>query len=176
MFFIVGSTCPENFDLAHAERAALAGRAEPAEEEAEQLPQRIDAEAAGHDRVALEVAGEEPEVGLELEHRADQALAVFAADFRDFGNAVEHQHRRQRQLRALDKKLAPPAGQQVLVFEIRTALLHAYPAPPFPADCQSLTYWGNAAKPHPRALHLRGGKLDPRHKIARELQQAQAGV
>src|ERR1700684_233205 len=61
--------------LPHAQRAALAGRAEPAEEEAEQLPQRVDAEAARHHRVALEVAGEEPEVGLEIEHRPHQPLA-----------------------------------------------------------------------------------------------------
>ena len=58
------------FQLAEPERAALAGRAEPAQEEAEQLPQRIEAEAAGHDRIALEVAGKEPEVRLEFEHRA----------------------------------------------------------------------------------------------------------
>src|SRR5208282_208742 len=107
-----------------AERAALAGRAEPTEEETEQLPQRIEPEAAGHHRIALEVAGEEPQVGLEIEHRANQAFAVLAADCRDFGDAVEHQHRRQRQLRTFGEKLAPPAGQQVLIVELRTALLH----------------------------------------------------
>src|SRR5580704_12043456 len=140
---------PGKLDLTHTERAALAGRAEPAEEEAEQLPQRIKTEAAGHDRIAFEVAREEPHVGLKLEHRADQALAVFAAHLRDFGNPLEHEHGRQRQLRALDKKLAPPAGEQVLVFEIRTALLHSCSSSAVSGLFQSLTYWGYAAKLRP---------------------------
>src|ERR1700676_3358699 len=36
---------PRKFDFTHAERAAFAGRAEPAEEETEQLPQRIEPQA-----------------------------------------------------------------------------------------------------------------------------------
>ena len=43
-------------DLADAERAAPARRAEPAQEEAGQLPQRIEPEAARHDGIALEMA------------------------------------------------------------------------------------------------------------------------
>jgi hypothetical protein len=34
-------------------------------------------------------------------------------------------------LRALDKQLTPAACQQVLIFEIRPALLHPRSAPPF---------------------------------------------
>ena len=49
--------------LADAERPAAARLAEPAEKEAGQLPQRVEAEAARHDRIALEMALEEPEVG-----------------------------------------------------------------------------------------------------------------
>ena len=64
------------------------------------------------------MAGEEPEIGLKLEHRPHQALAVFAADLGDIGNPVEHQHRRQGKLWALGEKLAPPAGQQVLVLKV----------------------------------------------------------
>ena len=64
------------------------------------------------------MAGEEPEIRLEIEHRAHQALAVFTADLRDLGNAVEHQHRRQRQLRAFREKLAAPTGEQVVVVEV----------------------------------------------------------
>ena len=45
------------FDFAHAQGAALAGRAQPAQEEAEHLPQRIEPEAARHDGIALEMAG-----------------------------------------------------------------------------------------------------------------------
>src|SRR5436190_2062935 len=49
---------------------------------------------------------------LELEHGADQALAVFAAGFRDLGDAVEHEHGRQRQLGvARAEEFAPRAGQ-----------------------------------------------------------------
>ena len=59
--------CPENLTSPTLKRAAIAGLAEPAEKEAEQLPQRVEPEAAGHDRIALEVAGEEPEVGLHVE-------------------------------------------------------------------------------------------------------------
>ena len=77
------------------------------------------------------MAGEEPKVGLHLEHGAHQALAVFAARLRDLGDAVEHQHRRQRQLRAFREQLAAPAGEQVFVLEARTPLLHP-PSPPPP--------------------------------------------
>src|SRR6516165_188498 len=49
---------------------------------------------------------------LEVEHAADQAFAVFAAGFRDLGDAVEHEHRRQRQLGVAGaEQLAPRAGQ-----------------------------------------------------------------
>src|SRR5262245_4040960 len=63
-------------ELAQPERATLAGRAEPTQEKAEQLPQGVEAEAARHDWIALEMAGEEPEVGLELEHRRAQPVAL----------------------------------------------------------------------------------------------------
>jgi hypothetical protein len=42
----------------------LALFAEPAEVEAGQLPHAVEAEAAGHHRIALEVAREEPEVRM----------------------------------------------------------------------------------------------------------------
>ena len=71
------------FDLADAERAALAGRAHPAEEEAEHLPEGIEAEAARHHRIAVEMAGEEPEVRLDVEFGHDLALAVLAARLGD---------------------------------------------------------------------------------------------
>src|SRR5262245_11062544 len=38
-------------DLAHPERAAAARSAEPAQEKAGQLPQRVESEATGHDRI-----------------------------------------------------------------------------------------------------------------------------
>src|SRR5689334_11509621 len=87
------------FKFAETERAAFAGRAEPAEEKPDHLPERVKAEATRHHRIALEVAEEEPEVRLDIEFGTHHALAVLAARFRNLGNAIEHQHRRQRQLR-----------------------------------------------------------------------------
>ena len=123
---MVGHDHAGELDLADAERAAPARRAEPAQEEARQLPQRIQAQAARHHRIALEVAGEEPVEGrvagnLELGH--DLALAVRAAGLGDAGNAVEHEHRRQRQLGVAGaEQLAPAAGQQILVFVARAGV------------------------------------------------------
>src|SRR5262249_25282495 len=70
--------------FAQSQRATLAGRTEPAEEEAEQLPQRIKPEATGHHRVAFEMPREKPQVRLHVEFRADQPPAVLTALFRDF--------------------------------------------------------------------------------------------
>jgi hypothetical protein len=45
------------------------------------------------------MAGEEPEVRLHVELGDDAAVAVLAALLGHMGDAIEHQHRRQRQLR-----------------------------------------------------------------------------
>src|ERR1700751_2253868 len=82
---------PGELHLAGPTRSALAGRAEPAEEEADHLPQRVQAQTARHDRISLEMAEEEPEVRLHVELTAKHALTVFPALLRDFGDAVEHQ-------------------------------------------------------------------------------------
>src|SRR5205823_10964054 len=54
-------------EFAETERAALARRAEPAEEKSQELPQRVEAEAARHHWIALEMAGEEPEIRPDLQ-------------------------------------------------------------------------------------------------------------
>ena len=71
------------------------------------------------------MAAEEPEIGLDVEFGADKALAVGAAVFGDLDDAVEHQHRRQRQLGvALAEQLAAAAGQKVFIRELRASLAH----------------------------------------------------
>src|SRR5262245_61977141 len=86
------------FEFTQPERASPTGRAQPAQEEAKQLPKRIKTKAAGHHRIALEVAWEEPQVRLKVEHGTNQALAVLAPGFCDLRNAIEHEHGRERQL------------------------------------------------------------------------------
>src|SRR5262249_3982455 len=108
------------------------------------------AEVARHRRLALKRAREEPQMGFELDPGANQAFAVFPADLGDFGDAVEHQHRRQRQLRALRKQLAPPAREEVLIVEIRAAFLHPRGSSAISGQCfDLLTYWHSGAKAHP---------------------------
>ena len=123
----VGRTMPENFSFAERQRPAAAGLAEPAQEEAQHLPQRIEAEAAGHHRIALEMASEEPEVRLDVEFGAHLPLAVLAALVADRGDAVEHEHGRERQLGiARTEKLAAAAGEQLLVIKARRAVVGGF--------------------------------------------------
>src|SRR5258708_6404271 len=79
-------------DLADAQRPAASWRLHPAQEKAEELPQRVERQAARHHRIALEVAGEEPELGLHVELGHDLALAIAAALVVDLHDAIEHQH------------------------------------------------------------------------------------
>ena len=112
-----GSTWPENFSSPSPSARPRPSPPIQPRIEADHLPHRIQAEAARHDRIVLEMAAEEPEIRLHIEFGADQALAVFAAGLGDFRDAVEHQHRRQRQLGiAGAEHLAAAAGQQILVF------------------------------------------------------------
>ena len=113
-----GQNHAREFDLTHAECAALAGGTKPAEEKTQHLPQGVEPEAAGHDRVALEVAGEEPIIRLNVELGYDAAVAMLTACFLDVGDAVEHEHRRQRKLSVSGAKQFPSsAGEQSLVLE-----------------------------------------------------------
>ena len=65
------------------------------------------------------MTGEKPELGLDVEFRPHAALAVRAAILADVGDAVEHQHRRQRQLGiACSEQFAAAAGQQILKGEL----------------------------------------------------------
>src|SRR5690606_27599918 len=98
---------------------------EPAEKEARHLPQRIESQAARHHRIADEMAGEEPEIRLDFELRADESLVELAAGLADLGDAVEHQHWRRGQLGVAGaEQLAAGARQQVLVVKARFPFRH----------------------------------------------------
>src|SRR6185437_4981536 len=104
--------------VAHAQRTAGTGLAQPWQEEATELPHRIQAQAAGHHRIADEVATEKPQVRTDIQLGMDQTLAVGTALLRDPRDAVEHQHRWRRQAGiAVAEKLAAAAGTQLFVIE-----------------------------------------------------------
>jgi len=103
-------------DFADAERPPTAGLPQPAQEETRHLPQRIEPEAARHDRIALEVAAKEPEVGLDVEFSYDLAKPGSPTILGDFGDPIEHQHGWQRQLGIpRTEKLSTAAGQKILI-------------------------------------------------------------
>ena len=103
------------FDLA-AQRPSTTRGSAPAEEEPGHLPQGVEAEATRHDRIALEMDAEEPEVRVDVELGANLAAAVAAASVVDLGDTVEHEHGRKRQLRVSGaEQFAAPAGEQLLV-------------------------------------------------------------
>ena len=79
-------------DLACAERAPATFAAGPHKKETNQLPERIQPETAGHDRITLEMTLEEPQVRIDVEFRDDLALAVLATGVDDPGNPIGHQH------------------------------------------------------------------------------------
>src|SRR5262245_36424300 len=71
------------------------------------------------------MARKEPEVGLHVELGDDPPPAMLAALFLDFADAVEHQHRRQRQLGvARAEQLPASTGEKVFVVELIPPLWH----------------------------------------------------
>ena len=110
-------------DLADPERAAPAREAQPSQEKSGQLPERVEAEASRHDRVALEMTTEKPQFGIDVELGHDRAFAMRPAGFGDFRNSVEHQHRRQRQLGVSGpEQFAATAGEEIFVSELGAPL------------------------------------------------------
>src|SRR3546814_978322 len=85
--------------LFRSQRAPAPGFAQPGQVETGELPHRVHAQAAGHHRIALEVAIEEPQVRTYVHLGADLALAERAALAGNAFDTVEHRHRRQRQAR-----------------------------------------------------------------------------
>src|SRR5690606_4512965 len=113
----------EELHLAAAQGAAATGRAQPGEVEANQLPHGVQAQAAGHHRITDEVALEEPQVRVDVEFGADEALAVLAAVIVDLDDAVEHQHRVGGEAGvAGGEEFTAAAGFQLLAGERRSAV------------------------------------------------------
>src|SRR5262249_18631968 len=78
-------------DLAATERASGADAAAPGAEESEELPHCVHSQAARLHGVALEVAAEEPVVGL---HAALGDQAAAGAVTPDLDDVVDHEQRR----------------------------------------------------------------------------------
>ena len=120
--------------LADAERAAAAGRAEPAEEEADHLPQRVEPEAARHHRVALEMTGEEPEVRACTSSSARTSPLPYsppASAISEIRSNISIGGSGSCGPSANNSPRA--AGEQVLVLEARAARVHSIRFPRRPA-------------------------------------------
>ena len=103
-------------DLARTQRTAPAGQLQPGQVKTDELPHGIEPQAAGHDRVALKVAGKEPQVGFDIELGADLSQPVRATIAVDVRDAVKHQHGRQRQAPAVGaEQPALARGDQLFV-------------------------------------------------------------
>src|ERR1700737_1431804 len=97
------------------------------------------------------MAGEEPEVRLDVELGNRLALAMLAARLADLGDAIEHQHRRQRQLRIpLAAPLPPlPAGQQAFSNKDPPPSQPPQKLPQIPPRGPPPAPWGRVPPPHP---------------------------
>src|SRR5262249_25585009 len=109
-----------HLQFAESQRPAAPLPADPAQIEADHLPERIEPEATGHDRIVLEMTTEEPEVRLDVELGTDEALAEMAAGLADFADARKHQTRGQRQL-GVARPETPPGASSPQVSISKTA-------------------------------------------------------
>src|SRR5580704_8393013 len=71
------------------------------------------------------MARKEPQIGFDGERRTHKTLAVGAAFLGDIGDAIEHQHGRERQLCiAGSEQLTASTCKKIFVFKARTAFRH----------------------------------------------------
>ncbi len=90
----MGPDLSEEFYLAASQGPAGPETAAPGDEEAQQLPDPVDTQASGLDRIAEEVTLKEPVVEGHIALRNDSAAGSLALDLLD---PVDHEHGRQRQ-------------------------------------------------------------------------------
>ncbi|MNJ48214.1 hypothetical protein D3C77_434010 [compost metagenome] len=120
-----GQHLAEELHFARAQCAPAPGIALPAEEETDQLPHGIQAQAAWHDRVAFEMATEEPQVRMNIEFGDDFTLAVPAAVLTNVSDPIDHQHVRSGQLSITRAKQLTAAAKQQLFPGECVLLCHA---------------------------------------------------
>src|SRR5471032_2278659 len=104
----------EELHFARTQCATTARQTLPAQEETDQLPHGVEAQAAWHHRVTFEVAGEEPQVRIDIQLGDQFTFAELATLGADMGDAIDHQHVRGGELRVTwAKQLTATAAQQV---------------------------------------------------------------
>ena len=97
-------------------------------EKTNELPHRIEAETARHDRIAFEMAFEKPKRRLDVELGDDFTLAVQAAFFGNTRDPVEHQHWRQRQLRVARAEQTTVSALDEIFVRVATFLIKRQPS------------------------------------------------
>jgi hypothetical protein len=118
------------FHFTYAERASLSDAAKPAKKEADELPHRIKAKTAGHHGIVLKWHLKNQRSGLISRSAWNLAFAEQAAHIANARDAVEHQHRWQRQLGiARSEQFAPRAGKKRLKIERSFAHLFIHVPP-----------------------------------------------
>ena len=80
--------------------------------------ERIQAEAAGHYRVALKMHFEKPEIRVDVQFGHQAAFAIFAVIGSDVGDTVDHQHFVDGQAHGAGVQLAVAAADQVFFVKV----------------------------------------------------------
>ena len=82
------------------------------------MPGGVQAQTAGHDWIAGEMAVKEPETGVDIQFRQDLALAIGTALVIDPDDTIQHEHVGRRQLGVAGTEHLPSAAlQQLFVTE-----------------------------------------------------------
>lgn len=128
--FLVDSGLASELDLS-AKSASTSRRPRPTEKEASHLPKRVKTKTTRHHRIADEVTVEEPKAGVQVELSSNEALIKCTAFRLDFGDAIEHQHRRRGQPGVhLTGQFTPAMRQQLFITKCVLPVRHM----PFPTE------------------------------------------